>query len=928
MAGGGPRRLSTAWIFFLVVSAASPLTSLVGSTSLAFVQGNGAGLPAAFAGVTLLLLCFAVGYAAISRRVINTGAFYTYVARGIGRPPAIGAGLLAIVAYTVNVAAIAGSSGYFTKIIAAELGFDIGWAWGSAVALAVVGFLGYRSLHLGAKVLGTVVVVSVVVLLTFDILVIARKGLAAALPLDSFAPDTVLSGSPFMAAIFAITCFVGIETAALYSEESSDPERSVPRAIYIAVAGLGLFYVLSTWILVGSIGADRVEAVAAEKLGNLVFDEMLAYGGDGLQTAVAVLFLLASFAGMLGFHNAASRYLFVLGRDRVLPTKLGQLHPRHHSPRYGSLTVTAAATVIVLVCAIFRVDPFVVLTQGATGLATLGIISLQTLAAVAIVAFFRRRGQGRYWKTLILPSLGAVGLFSLTVFLLFNFGTVFTDSPVAIALPWLLVAIGLGGLVYGLVLRNRKPARYARLAESRLRPQARQLARPSRWTRRYLLIGAGPAGLAMARRLNEERVPFDWYERHNDVGGIWHADRMGGPTYNSVVAISSRYTSAFPDLPMPEEYPDYPAWWQVRDYLRHYAAVHGLYDLVTLNTAVTWVQPDGVGWTATMTTGDFRYYSGVIAAPGTAWHPVMPTWPGQERFRGQIWHSARYQDPAELAGKRVLVVGAGNSGAEIACDAARSGAVAYLSMRRGHQLVPRHIDGVPTDAVLAGVLPHPRELTGAPDPTELVEQLTGDLRRLGLLQPNTRRLPGHPTMSDELLAFIEQGWVHVRPDIAELLPGGVRFTDGTAVEVDLIIAATGFERQLPFLAPEVYCGSDGRPDLYLNMFSRTHDGLVILGLSDFAGATFPRFDDMARAVIVDVTLRELGDLDWRAWKATKQEDRQDLRGGLAFVDTPRTEMIVDDHAYQVRLRDLCDQFGYAPMPYRGLPRPIVATATR
>ena len=332
-----------------------------------------------------------------------------------------------------------------------------------------------------------------------------------------------------------------------------------------------------------------------------------------------------------------------------------------------------------------------VLTQGATGLATLGIVSLQALAAVAIVAFFRRRGQGRYWKTLILPGVGAVGLFALTVFLLFNFGTVYTDSPVATALPWAFVAIGIGGVVYGLVLRRRKPARYARLAESRLRPQARQLARPARWTRRYLLIGAGPAGLAMGRRLAEEGVPFDWFERHSDVGGIWHAERPGGPTYDSCVAISSKYTSAFPDLPMPAEYPDYPTWWQMRDYLRHYADVHGLYDRVSLNTAVTWVQPDGVGWTATMTSGDFRYYSGIIAAPGTAWHPVMPTWPGQEHFRGQVWHSARYQSPAELAGKRVLVVGAGNSGAEIACDAARSGAIAYLSMRRGHRLVPRHM---------------------------------------------------------------------------------------------------------------------------------------------------------------------------------------------------------------------------------------------
>jgi amino acid transporter len=887
----------------------------VGTASLAFVQGNGAGLPAAYLGVTLVLLCFAVGYAAISRRLINTGAFYTYIARGIGRPPAIGAGLLAVVAYTVNVAAIAGSAGYFTQIIATELGFDIGWVWGSAVALLLVGLLGYRSLHLSAKVLGSVVVVSVLVLLTFDVLVIARKGLDA-LPAVSFSPSIVLSGSPGMAAIIAITCFVGIETAALYTEETGDAERSVPRAIYIAVGGLGCFYVLSTWILVGSVGADRMEAVAAEKLGNLVFDEMALYGGEPLRSATAVMFLLATFAGMLCFHNAASRYLLVLGRDRVLPARLGRLHPRHRSPQLGSLTVTAVATLIVAVCAIVGADPFVALAQGATGLATLGIVTLQAVATVAIVAFFRRRGQGRYWQTLILPSVGGLGLTALTVFLLFNFGTVFVDSPIAVALPWLFVAIGVGGVVYGLVLRQRKPARYARLAESRLRPRARQLARPARWTRRYCLIGAGPAGLAMARRLAEEGVPFDWFERHNDVGGIWHADRPGGPTYNSCVCISSKYTSAFPDLPMPGDYPDYPAWWQVRDYLRHFADVHGLYERVTFNTAVTWVKPEGVGWSVTLTSGDFRYYSGIIAAPGTAWHPVMPTWPGQEHFRGQIWHSARYKSPAELAGKRVLVVGAGNSGAEIACDAARSGAIAYLSMRRGHRVIPRHIGVVPTDAVLAGVLSDSGDLSRPLETPELIASLTGDLRRYGLPQPDHHLLAGHPTMSDDLLTFVSQGWVHPRPAIVELLPYGARFADGSTVEVDLIIAATGFERELPFLAPELFTGADGRPDLYLNIFSRSHDGLAILGLSDFAGATFPRFDDMARAVIVDLTLRELGAVEWRSWRAAKQESRPDLRGGMTFVDTPRTAMVVDDHAYQAHVRDLCDQFGYAPVAHR------------
>src|SRR4029453_9204343 len=155
------RRLSATWVFFLVVSAASPVTSLLGAIPLGFKNGNGAGLPAAFAAVTVVLICFAVGYAAISRRVINTGAFYTYIARGVGRPPAIGAALGAGAGYTVNIAGIAGGAGYFVQIIAKELGANVNWAWGTVPVILLVGLVGYRSVHASAKVLGTITALSI-----------------------------------------------------------------------------------------------------------------------------------------------------------------------------------------------------------------------------------------------------------------------------------------------------------------------------------------------------------------------------------------------------------------------------------------------------------------------------------------------------------------------------------------------------------------------------------------------------------------------------------------------------------------------------------------------------------------------------------------------------------------------------------------------
>jgi len=904
------RSADVVWVVFLVVSAASPVTSLLGALAVGFTTGNGAGLPAAFAIVTVILLCFAVGYGAIARRVINTGAYYAYVAQGIGRPVAIGAGLLAVFAYTVNLAGIAGASGYFLQVITAELGAQVNWLVGTVGLLMLVGFVGYRSVRASAKIMGTILVLGLAVLLAYDVAILARRGLHA-FPLESWRPEVVVSGSVGLALAIALTCFVGVDTAALYSEETADPERTVPRATYIAVVAMGAFYVLSIWLIIGSIGADRIVSEAAANPGELVFNDVLAVGGDALQTAAALAFLGASFAGILAFHGAASRYLYVLGRDRVVSSWIGHLHPRHRSPFRASLVVSTGTGGLIAIAVAFRLDPYVVLARGALGLGTLGIVTLQALAAVAIVAFFRRRGHGRYWTTLVPPGAGALGLFLIASVVLVSFDDLMgIDNAFVSALPWLIVAILLGGIVLGLYLRRAAPARYARLAQARLRPQARVLPRPRQWTRRYCLVGAGPAGLAMGRRLLAEGVPFDWYEAGSDVGGIWHADRAGSPVYDTLTANTSRYVSGFSDFPMPDHLPDYPQWWQVRDYLRSYADYHGLYQQITFQTTVTWVKPEPPGWSVTLTTGEFKYYAGVIAAPGMAWFPALPGWPGQESFRGEIWHAVRYKSPNELAGRRVLVVGAGAAAVEIACDAVRAGATTFLSMRHGRRIRPRHVGGVPTDALLAGLVESTDPTAAKKSPRELIAAAVGDVSALGLAVPDLASQAGHPVLTDDLLTFVSKGWIQVRGEVAEIYPDGVRLLDGRGEQVDLIIAATGYNPQVPFLDPRMYT-RNGRPDMFLNMFSRSHEALALLGLVDLGGPAFPRFDDQARAVMVDITLRELGGLEERAWRAALQTE-PDMRGGARFADTPARAFTVDDNAYSTRVRDICDRFGYPP----------------
>jgi hypothetical protein len=718
--------------------------------------------------------------------------------------------------------------------------------------------------------------------------------------------------------MFAFTSFVGFESAALYGEETKDPRRSVPRATYIAVGSIGIFYFLTTWVTVGALGASQARAVATHELGNLLFTETTRYVNKGVSDLMAVLLCTSLLASMLAVHNAAGRYLFALGRERVLPAGLGRYHPRHLSPHVGSITVSVVCTVVIAAFAAAGLDPYLTLATSMVGLSTLGIVLLQALAAASVVVFFVRRRTGSWLIPVAGALVGAIGLGVALVLAVAHFRTLTgTDSPVIGNVPWLLVVVVIGGLAAGLYLRARRPAVYSGLAHSELRAAERTVPRPASWSRRYCLVGAGPAGLVTARALLAEGIPFDWYERHSDVGGIWDRSNPGSPMYESAHFISSKYTSGFIGHPMPDSYPDYPTWRQIRDYVRGFARTYGLYDHVTLNTSVDAAVPFEGGWRVTLSTGETRDYAGVIAAPGVTWHPGSPSWPGQSEFQGEIRHSVSYGSLAEFAGRRVLIVGAGNSGVDIACDAAVGAAQAFLSVRRGYRFIPKHIAGVPTDAIINGLIEPPRGISIPADPTRFIDALVGDLTRLGLPAPDHDLLSSHPLMNTQVLHHLAHGDLTAKGDVISLRAGGATFADGSFEEVDLIITATGYEYRLPFLDPALLTWNGSRPELYLNVFSREHDGLAVLGFIEFADAAYKRFEEMAQMVVLDITARELGGELLASWQALKTSDHPDLRGGKAYVDSARHAGYVDSHTYQSVLADLRDRFGWGAVTAPG-----------
>ncbi|GGV19607.1 amino acid permease [Streptomyces filipinensis] len=476
--------LTTPKIVFLIIAAAAPLAAMVATVPLAFALGNGPGVPALFVFAGLTLMCFCVGYAAISRRVVNAGGFYTYISCGLGRPPAVAAGLIATLAYNTASTGLLGSFAYFTHLIAAQHGISLPWQLWAAAGLLAIAVLGYRQIDLSVRVLGVAMCCEVGILLILAAAVLLRHG-HHALPATSFSTHTLSHPGIGVTMMFAFISFIGIESAALYGEESRHPERSVARATYIAISLIALFYGFISWIAVGAVGPGHIRAVAGQELGDLFFRLSDDYLTSTLTSLMQILLCLSLFAGWLALHNAANRYMFVLGRERILPSALGTVHPRHASPFRASLAQTLFSLLLATVFALAGLDPYLGLTTSMLGIGTLGIVLLQAVACLSVIGYFRRRPDRHWWRTTLAPALGFLGLAAATFLVVDNFATMTgTDNPVVGLLPWLILAVAAAGIAYALWLRQARPARYARLAGVHTRQENTTPARhePARHT--------------------------------------------------------------------------------------------------------------------------------------------------------------------------------------------------------------------------------------------------------------------------------------------------------------------------------------------------------------------------------------------------------------------------------------------------------------
>lgn len=460
------RRLGVWAIVFFVVSAAAPLTVVASAASTGF-RLAGIGGPGAMLACGVVLILFAFGFTAMSRYVRNTGAFYVYGARGLGKPVGIGIVFVTIFSYAALCICFYGFVGFFGEMtFAALFGVELPWTVYAVVALVIVGVLGYRKIDVGAKVLAVLLTAEVAILLILAIAVLAQGG-PEPISFASFAPENVFfaagSGALF---VFGFGAYLGFESTAIYTEEAKDPRRTVPAATYIAIAFLAVFYAFTFWVLTVAFGIDGVVTLALQDdFQDMVFHAGGQYLGVWASITMRILIVTSFFACLLAFHNASSRYLFSVGRERLLPSWLAQTQPSSQAPHHASLVMSLISFAAIAATLITDSDPFLGFALPVYSVGVAGLVFAQAVTAVAVVGFFLRDRRGHnWWRVIFAPALGAVGLIIGWVLIAMNFDLVTgLTGPVNVTLLVPTPVLFAAGIVAGLVLKRRNPAHYAEL---------------------------------------------------------------------------------------------------------------------------------------------------------------------------------------------------------------------------------------------------------------------------------------------------------------------------------------------------------------------------------------------------------------------------------------------------------------------------------
>jgi amino acid transporter len=448
-------------IVFMVVAAAAPLGVIGGVVPLGIASGNGAGFPATFIISTVILLFFSVGFTAMTPHVQEAGAFFSYVRQALGFPTGIGVAFVAIVSYLALEAGVYGLLGPAGAAVVELFGGPaLPWWLFAAVAFAVTTYLGYRNIELSSRVLAVLLTAEIAIVVILDLVIVVRGG-DHGLSNGIVNPGAIVSGSLGIGLLFAIISYVGFEATAIFRDEARTPERTIPRATYLALILIGVFYAVTSWALISGWGDDEALTRATDSGSTFLGDTAQRYIGLVGADIITVLYFTSLFACILAFHNVVSRYVFALSQRDVLPAILSRPHERHGSPHRASLWISAAVALSVALAVVFDLDPAAQFYTWFAGTTTVGVVVLLLFTSVAVLVFFGRDRRGlSQWRVRIAPALGVVGLAGSLNLILANLKDLVGGSSIlAWVIVGLLVVAFAAGTVVGLRVGDRTVSR-------------------------------------------------------------------------------------------------------------------------------------------------------------------------------------------------------------------------------------------------------------------------------------------------------------------------------------------------------------------------------------------------------------------------------------------------------------------------------------
>ncbi len=452
-----------AHIVFFVVAAAAPLTAVVGATPPAFALGNGAGVPGTFVLTGLMYIIFAAGFTAMGRHVGGAGAFYTYIAQGIGRPFGVGGAFMAMLTYTSIQVAILALFGVFLSGALQGAGINIPWWVYALAALTISFFAGRRNISFSGKLLGVCMLAEIVILFLLDVGIVIKGGGPQGLTVTAFSISSVFSHGVGITLVFVVGSFVGFEATAIFGEEARNPDRTIPMATYVAVLLITAFYAFSTWAIEQYYGPSQIQHVANGALQTLYFDAAKQILGSWSVTVMNTLLIISLFACILSLHNTLNRYVFALAREGVAWDIMARVHKDHGSPHVAGFAQVLIAAGIIVAFVLGRVDPYAVVFPWMSSLGVIGILAVQCMVCVAVVMYFRREHEHEHSKlvTLILPIIAFFGLAGFIWLVSSNLTLLAGSNSIIVrSFPWDVLVVGLAGVGLAFWLKSSRPEKY------------------------------------------------------------------------------------------------------------------------------------------------------------------------------------------------------------------------------------------------------------------------------------------------------------------------------------------------------------------------------------------------------------------------------------------------------------------------------------